>query len=248
MGQKMKFKRLSKLTLLSLGLAFQPVTAQAEIQEPTPVSASDEGLSSQARAALGEIRNRGYSDFIVVDKNRARIHIFDEGQEIATAPVLLGKQKGDDLGSTDEPSWNRPVTPAGHFSIQLYRDEEAYKSYGTNTLLHFICNRERTLCTSLHQTWTAVQSENRPQRLLSPTSADNYISNGCVNIDAQTWRTVLNLARENRNGGSSNIHMTDVALFILPEDESRTMEYLGFSRSSGYNIENQAQIQASLPS
>lgn len=244
----MKFKRLSKLTLLSLGLAFQPVTAQAQIPEPSSITASDGAFSSQAETALREIRSRGYSDFIVVDKNRARIHIFNDGQQIASAPVLLGKQKGDDLGPTDEPSWSRPVTPAGHFSIQLYRDTEAYKSYGTNTLLHFICNRERSLCTSLHQTWTAVQSENRPQRLLSPTSEDNYISNGCVNIDPQTWQTVLNLARDNRSGGSPNIHMTDVALFILPEDETRTMEYLGFSQSAGLERENQAQSQTSSPS
>ena len=183
-----------------------------------------------------------------VHYDHARIHIFNDGQQIASAPVLLGKQKGDDLGPTDEPSWSRPVTPAGHFSIQLYRDAEAYKSYGTNTLLHFICNKERSLCTSLHQTWTAVQSENRPRRLLSPTSEDNYISNGCVNIDPQTWQTVLNLARDNRSGGSPNIHMTDMALFILPEDETRTMEYLGFSQSAGLERENQAQSQTSSPS
>ena len=228
----MNLKYFSKTALLSLGLAFQPLVAQAspaEAQDISTSSVTSDEMSDQAEIALAEIKKRGFSDFVIVDKNRAQIHVFDNGRKITSSPVLLGKKRGDDLGPTDEPRWGNAVTPAGRFSVQFYKDEQAYKGYGTNTLLHFICNRDQTICTSLHQTWTGVAAERRPQRMATSTIDDNYISNGCVNIDPDTWKTVLDLAQQNRHGGTSNVHMTDIALFILPEDEGRTMEYLGFS-------------------
>ncbi|MDM0022848.1 L,D-transpeptidase [Variovorax saccharolyticus] len=117
--------------------------------------------------------------FVVVDKRAARVHLFDgQGNEQASSPVLLGLAKGDDsvAGIGDRKMADiRPderTTPAGRFVTEP----------GTNLQNEDIVWIDYDAAVSMHRVRTSNSAERRLQRLASPTTEDNRISYGCINV------------------------------------------------------------------
>jgi len=117
--------------------------------------------------------------FIIVDKKRAMVLVFDANARLrANSPVLLGSALGDDsvpgIGT-------RPIaqilpaertTPAGRFVGER----------GRNTQGEDIVWVDYDAAISMHRVRTGHASERRAERLASPTIEDNRISYGCINV------------------------------------------------------------------
>jgi hypothetical protein len=148
--------------------------ASAESQTDTP----SEGVAELTSWVVGS-RDNGKLPFMVIDKVGARLFVFDAaGQQLGTAPVLIGITKGDESapGVGDRELSNIPVeqrtTPAGRFLAKFGPAVGQHKrvlwvDYGD--------------AISLHPVISANKKERRLQRLLSFTPDDNRITFGCIN-------------------------------------------------------------------
>lgn len=124
----------------------------------------------------GDHRN---TEFFIVDKLSARLHAFDmEGRLVSMTPVLIGQAPGDasapGIGdrALDEIRPEDRTTPAGRFLSEL----------GTNSLHEQVVWVDHAAAVSMHAVRAHVASERRLQRIASPTSDDNRISYGCINV------------------------------------------------------------------
>ncbi|WP_066823583.1 hypothetical protein [Sphingomonas mali] len=128
-------------------------------------------------AASGD---NGSLPYIVIDKNNAALFLFDaKGQLLGKAPVLIGVAVGDDatpgIGSKNlaEIGPAEKTTPAGRFlakyGLAAGRQKVLWVDYATSVALHPIPTGYNP-------------KERRRQRMLSPTSDDNRITFGCINV------------------------------------------------------------------
>lgn len=168
----------------------QPGAVAAERTLPTPAAlplravefGADILLSAQARQLTDWIAATGDhagAPFIIVDKRRASVLVFDSTARLrAHSAVLLGAELGDDsvpgIGS-------RPMaqilpaertTPAGRFVAER----------GRNAQGEDVVWVDYDAAVSMHRVRTGNALERRAQRLASPTIDDNRISYGCINV------------------------------------------------------------------
>ena len=142
---------------------------------------------------------------IIIDKPNAALFLFDaKGKLLGTAPVLIGVAVGDDatpgVGSKNlaEIGPAEKTTPAGRFlakfGLAAGKQKVLWVDYATSVALHGIPPG-------------ASKKERRRQRMLSPTSEDNRITFGCINVpDAFYSKSVA--PRFQRKGGY---------VYILPD-------------------------------
>ena len=121
---------------------------------------------------------------------------------MAAAPVLLGMGKGDRMlvPNTAPMSAIPPhkrITPAGRFVSRL-----AIDSHGKELL---VLDYDAAL--SLHPIVKGTPKENRAGRMASPTSEDNRISFGCINVPVAFYKNVVSPALAN----------TRSIVYVLPE-------------------------------
>ena len=175
----------------------------------TAAFAGDEVSGDARRLATWIALTNDHADtnFILVDKKFARIHVFDgEARLLGSSPVLLGGTPGDDsvpgIG-------NRPIaqvlpeertTPAGRFVAERGRnargEDVVWVSY------------EDAL--SMHRVLTTNADERRLERLATPTPDDNRISYGCINVPVDFYEVSVRPAFATQRA----------AVYILPEVKS----------------------------
>ncbi|NHZ82135.1 hypothetical protein F2P44_23060 [Massilia sp. CCM 8695] len=142
--------------------------------------------------------------FVIIDKKNAKAFVFHpDGQLRGAAAVLLGEAIGDDsvpgIGeralSTILPE--ERTTPAGRFVARLDRNLQGkdilWVDYGA--------------AISLHRVVTGNPKERRGKRLATPSSLDNRISYGCINVPVVFFNNVVTPAFKNTKG----------IVYILPE-------------------------------
>lgn len=142
--------------------------------------------------------------FVIVDKTDARVFVFQhDGSLRGAAAALLGLALGDESipGIGDRAlSGIRPeerTTPAGRFVASLDRN-----SRGKGILWV-----DYDSAVSLHPVLTSNPRERRQERLDTPTSLDNRISYGCINVPAKFYSNVVNPVFTGTNG----------IVYVLPE-------------------------------
>jgi hypothetical protein len=124
--------------------------------------------------------DNGALPYIVIDKNNAALFLFDAtGKLLGKAPVLIGVAVGDEatpgIGSKNlaEIGPAEKTTPAGRFlakyGVAAGRQKVLWVDYATSVALHPIPTGYNP-------------KERRRQRMLSPTSDDNRITFGCINV------------------------------------------------------------------
>lgn len=126
--------------------------------------------------------DNGGMPFVLVDKQAARLHVFDASARLLdSTPVLLGSAPGDDSvpGIGQRPVHEvRPeerTTPAGRFVGQ----------YGHTLTGEDVVWVDYEAAVSMHRVRPTLQPrERRAERLASETIADNRISYGCINVPA----------------------------------------------------------------
>lgn len=151
---------------------------------PAPISADfgETEASAQAIRLAGWVartRDNAGAQFIVVDKRRAHIYVFDGGARLlAESPVLLGSAPGDDSvpGIGQRPLAavlpEERTTPAGRFVAETGRnlrgEDVLWVSYAD--------------AVSIHPVLLEKPDERREERLATPTIEDNRVSYGCINL------------------------------------------------------------------
>lgn len=142
--------------------------------------------------------------FVIVDKKDARVWVFGpDGKLLSSTPALLGSAVGDGSapGIGDKPlSQVKPeekTTPAGRFIAEP----------GRNTNGEDIVWVSYDLAVSMHRVRPTVKSERRLERLASPTSDDNRISFGCINLPPRFYDGVL----------SPTVKKHGAIIYVLPE-------------------------------
>ena len=192
------------LVALVLGLtapaASQAAAASAADFGAEPASTDVRRIAAWA-AAGGDSQGLG---FVIVDKADAKVFVFGpDGRLRGAAPALLGAARGDDsvpgIGQ-HKLADIRPderTTSAGRFVSGLGGDlgqkDVVWVDYGA--------------AISLHRVITTNPREHRVQRLATTTIADNRISYGCINVQADFFDRVV---RPIFSGASGIV-------YILPE-------------------------------
>ena len=141
--------------------------------------------------------------FLIVDKVRAKVFVFDGAGVLQGASmVLLGKARGDDSppGIGDRPLMEiRPeerITPAGRFVVALghdFKQDVLWIDYDT--------------AVSLHRVVVGNPGDHRRQRLATMSTLDKRISYGCINVPEKFYDGVVLGAFTGTNG----------IAYILPE-------------------------------
>ena len=146
-------------------------------------------------------------DFLIVDKLNAKVFVFDGQARLrASSAVLLGAAPGDDsapdIGSrriADVRPEER-TTPAGRFVA-----ERGFNARGEDVVWV-----DYASAVSMHRVVTSDPEENRLGRLASPTTDDNRISYGCINVPVEFFENVIRPVFATRRA----------SIYVLPEIKS----------------------------
>jgi hypothetical protein len=167
--------------------------------------------------------------FAIVDKTDTKVFVFDaDGRLRGAAPALLGLARGDGTvpGIGDRPMSSiraeERTTPAGRFVAALGRN-----FHGKEILWV-----DYDGAVSMHPVVTSKPEERRAQRLATPTTLDNRISYGCINVPAKFFENVVHATFTGTYG----------IVYVLPETRSAREVF------ASYDVEEHARLQvASQP-
>ena len=188
------------------GVALLVSTAGALASEPVPqagiVDAEAAAGPSASAARVAEWVAASHDNhslpYVVVDKSTASLLAFDAaGISLGQVPVLIGIAIGDDatpgIGSKNlaEIGPAEKTTPAGRFLAKFGRpigkERILWVDYATSVALHPIPPG-------------ASRKERRRARMLSPTSMDNRITFGCINVPAAFYAKTLRPLFQRKGG------------------------------------------------
>ncbi len=161
--------------------------------------------------------DHGQLAFVIIDKKNTRVFVFDSsGRLTGATPVLIGAAVGDDsvagIGNRpiEEVMPSERTTPAGRFVAEP----------GRNTLGEDVVWVDYDAAVSMHRVRTLEPRERRLERLASPTTEDNRISYGCINVPVDFFEAVIKPVFNARRA----------VVYVLPEVKS-VNEVFPFSQS-----------------
>jgi hypothetical protein len=166
----------------------KPVKAHPTSRAAKPAIIPSEDTRRVAEWVIASKDNHSLP-WAVVDKPNAAMFLFDpEGKPLGAVPVLIGIAVGDeaspgvgskklaDLGPAEK------TTPAGRFlakfGLPVAGQRVLWVDYATSVALHPIPK-------------DVGPKEHRRERMLSPTSADNRITFGCINVPKAFYSGLL---------------------------------------------------------
>jgi hypothetical protein len=175
-------------------------------------------LSKQETDAAQMAVGQGDRNFMMVDKARGKIILFENGLPVFAGPALTGESTADRIPKTDLgekfDTLNAPttkITPAGRYTVQRGFDPEVG---GPLFDIHEIRGKDWGI--AIHQLYLGIPSEHRDVRILSPSEEDKHITFGCINVQTATLQLLMH---ELPSQGP-------IPLYILPEDASLTAAFL----------------------
>ena len=178
---------------LALGLIFAVSSTAAARQHPAPgqADAVERGASPAVQQLKSWVLETGDNQglpFVLIDKVNAHVFTFNrDGLLLGATPVLLGLARGDIAppGIGDRPlsaiAPEERITPSGRFVA----------STGENLTGASVLWIDYAGALSLHPVVTGRPADRRLQRLTTPTSEDNRISYGCVNVPAAFYEEII---------------------------------------------------------
>jgi hypothetical protein len=175
-----------------------------------PLMEGDLALSPAARRVSMVAWQNGDQDYLMVDKVRGRIMLFENGRPILSRAALTGTSQADLLPWD---SWSKPwfkqkgddrykVTPAGRFTLTRNHDHGLGDVFDINEL------KGRDWIIAIHKVWLGNGAEHRDVRLHSAMDMDKHITDGCVDVDPSTISELLRL-----------LPPRGMPIYILPTDE-----------------------------
>lgn len=204
---------------LALGLALAVSSTAAARPHPAPgqADAVEPGASPAVQQLKSWVLETGDNQglpFVLIDKVNAQVFAFGrDGRLLGGTPALLGLARGDvappDIG--DRPlSAIGPedrITPSGRYVAGI----------GDNLTGNNVLWIDYAGALSLHRVVAGRAADRRLQRLTSPTSEDNRISYGCVNVPVAFFEEIIEPAFR----GTAGI------VYILPEQRSMAEVFPG---------------------
>ena len=193
---------------LSLNLCqHRAVVAVALVAPGVAVGQISAPEAAQMSAWVRTTGDHAGQPFAIIDKRNARLFIFDENAVLRGAsPVLLGLASGDDsvpgIGERKIADI-RPeerTTPAGRFQSEP----------GRNIAGEDIVWIDYDAAVSLHRVRNGKAADRRLERLKTPTSLDNRISYGCVNVPTQFYDAWIKPSLGTKPG----------VIYVIPETRS----------------------------
>lgn len=196
---------------LLVGLFNNPVFATTEGTNVSYLANFErESASSNVREIADWVlhsRDNQNMPFLIIDKQSAKVFVFDSaGQIMGASAVLLGVAVGDDSsrGVGQRKLSSIPVaertTPAGRFVGSL----------SNNLSGKGVLWIDYDAAISLHRVITSNVEQQRAQRLESSTITDNRISFGCINVPAWFYDQLIEKTFRKTNG----------VIYVLPEIRS----------------------------
>jgi hypothetical protein len=168
---------------------------------------AESGLSGDAGLALRwVVRNEdnGGLPFVIVDKLRARLFVFEPtGRLVGESPVLLGLSVGDesipDIASRTPASLTpaERTTPAGRFA-----SEPGHNAQGEDIVWF-----DYDASLAIHRLRPSPASQRRDQRMDSANSDDKRISYGCIVVPVAFYDAVVRPSLGRQRG----------VVYVLPE-------------------------------
>jgi hypothetical protein len=182
--------------------AIQPVARVADF--------AGEPASDDARQVANWVVTSGDNRklfFVILDKTHTKVFVFEPSGKLRSAtPVLIGAARGDDsvtgIGGRPiaEVQPHERTTPAGRFLAEP----------GRNATGEDVVWVDYDAAVSMHRVRALEPKERRLERLASPTTDDNRISYGCINMPVAFFETVLKPAFNASYG----------VVYVLPEVKS----------------------------
>lgn len=184
-------------------VATGPATAPAPATVPAPLAVPSRPAPPSPRLAdfagkkpSSDVRqmahwvvqsgDHGPKAFVIVDKKEAKVYAFDpQGRLQSAVPALLGSARGDHTvpGIGDKPIDQvlpeERTTPAGRFVAEMGMSS----SRGEDVVWV-----DYDAAVSMHR---VIRVPERLKALSSPTSDDNRMSYGCINLPASFYEGVL---------------------------------------------------------
>jgi len=177
----------------------------------TPPFNEEPGLSQAALRVSKFAARNGDRDYLMVDKIHGKLIQFANGAPIFIGQALTGGSLADRLppealskSYAEQYDLKYHVTPAGRFTVSHAFDRQ----YGATLDINEIKGKDWTI--AIH----AIGSANRQARLRSAFDQDKHITEGCINVDADTMRRLAVLPASHGR----------IPLYILPMDESLITE------------------------
>ena len=179
---------------------------------------------------VADSRDNHNLSFVIIDKKHTRVFVFDASAKLlGVTPVLLGAAAGDDsvMGIGKRPiaevQPQERTTPAGRFMGEP----------GRNASGEDVVWVDYEAAVSMHRVRIVDPKERRLERLATPTTDDNRISFGCVNIPVAFFENVL----------SPEFSATYGVVYVLPE-----VKPLGEVFTTAYDpAEKRRMVKATLP-
>jgi hypothetical protein len=176
-------------TALAVLCSFAPSGAAAS--PPLPGHAVQRAGDDAADLVRWVVRSRdhGGRPFAIVDKRKARIHVFDGDARLrGSSPVLLGQAVGDDIapnvGMNTQAGFvpfHERTTPAGRFVSEPGRNDKGEHVVWVDYDSAF----------AIHRLRPGRGSAARAQRLASPSTADKRASLGCVVVPVAFYLDIV---------------------------------------------------------
>ncbi|MES2283990.1 MAG: hypothetical protein V4542_21475 [Pseudomonadota bacterium] len=156
---------------------------------------------------VADSRDNRNMSFVIIDKKNTKVFVFNaDAKLIGATPVLLGAMPGDDsvtgIGkkAIADVLPEERTTPAGRFV-----GEPGRNAHGEDVVWV-----DYDAAVSMHRVRIVDPKERRLERLATPTTDDNRISFGCVNIPVAFFENVLSPEFKARYG----------VVYVLPEVKS----------------------------
>ena len=242
--------------VLAVGIAFNPQymsqplnvmmpidnVRTEEVLAKVPDAATDKMSEPAKRAfaviypALQEQMVAKDKLFIMADKPSGRVFVFNpDGSLLLEKKSLFGLAKGDlYVGDNDKPQ-NR-ITPAGLFDLKFVdaakgaAEKRTAGDYDTGTVLAI--NDPDGTITIMHSVWLKEKdAAKRAAALRNESPADSRYSFGCINVDAPTYKYMVDNHAKQMDGA---------ALFIVPE---AGVDVMSFITGKGAMSEDLARIK-----
>lgn len=231
--------------VLSVAMIFNPMqmtSPEAFVSIPKAPTVVETTTTREVRAelpsdvkAMSEAGRQAYSVLIpalkgkigdklitIADKPSGRIFVFDsDGNLIVQKKTLYGLAKGDLYKGNNDLPQNR-ITPAGLFGLKLVdaaKGGSAQKTAGDYDFGKvFAFEDPDAVVTIMHSVWLKERdAQQRAAALRSDNTADSRYSFGCINVDRDTYKMLLDNYQSQMDGSK---------LFIVPDNQAAVGDFL----------------------
>ncbi len=185
-----------------LGMALASPFAQAT--EPSRSAQALSAPASELRRWVAHTGNHASRPYVVVDKQQARVWVFDaQHQQLASSPALLGLARGDhevpDIATRDVLRLARDarITPAGRFNTEP----------GVNIQGEPVVWLDYEAGLAMHRVRPGLAQAARLKRLAAEVASAQRVSMGCVVLPVAFYEGVIQPLLGQQGG----------VVYVLPE-------------------------------